>query len=126
MIREFKPSDLEQILRIHEGAGRPFKFPNLTHPLMVVKKCTVDDEDQVRLACFGRLHVSALLFVDKLWKTPRERMEGILELQREMTKEAGEKYGLDIATTQMEGRFAERMKDFGWNRGHGEMYYREI
>jgi hypothetical protein len=34
--------------------------------------------------------------------------------------------GLDIATTQMEGRFAERMKEMGWIRGWGEIFYHDI
>lgn len=125
-IRDFQTSDIPPIRKLYTTQGYGFQFPDLEHPLVLVKKCVVDERDLVHMAAFGRLHISALMFVDPAWRTPLERYEAVKRLQEAMIAEAGEKYGLDMATTQMEGRFAERMKDQGWYRGWGEMYYREF
>ena len=127
MIREYTSGDLAEIKRIYRDEGYTFELPNLEHPLMLVKKVLADERaDHVRMAAFGRLHISALLFVDRKWGAPEQRLIAIRELQDEMLKGASE-FGLDIATTQAEGRFAERIeKDLGWTRGWGTMYYRSI
>lgn len=122
MIREYKPQDLAAIKRMHQGK---FELPDFEHPLVIVKKCVVDDRDVPRLAAFGRLHVDAMLFVDHAYRTPTERFEELKELHAAMFQEAGEK-GLDVATAQMEGRFAERMKALGWIRGSGDLYYHDL
>lgn len=121
-IREFQPGDLESIKRLHTGT---FELPRIDDPLVLIKRCLVDDEDRVRMAAIGRLHVSAMLFVDGTWKTPAERFAAIRELQKEMDA-AARLFGIDVATTQAEGRFAERLEALGWVRGWGEMFYREV
>lgn len=124
MIRTFTPEDLAAIERLHTNPA--YKMPNLEHPLMLIRKVTVDDQDRPRMAAFGRLHINALLFVDHSWKTPAFRMRRLKELQAEMLEEA-RALKLDIATTQAEGRFAERLKDeLGWLRGWGEIFYHDI
>ena len=125
MIREFQPGDLEQIQRIHAAKGYEFALPDLTNPLMVVRKVLADNEDRVTMAAFGRLHINAMLFVDGALGTPEERLTNVVALQNEAMAAAGT-LGLDIATTQMEGRFAERMAAMGWVKGWGEMFYRRI
>jgi hypothetical protein len=123
-IREYKPEDLAAIKKLHEG--HDFDLPNLMHPLVIVKKCLVDDDERVRMAAFGRLHISAILAVDPTYATPELRLEAVKELQKDMDATAA-KFGLDIATTQADGRFAERLKeDLGWTRGYGQMFYRSI
>lgn len=121
-IREYTAADLAAVKRLHKGG---FEFPDLTHPLVLVKKVLVDDADKVRMAAFGRLHINAMLFVDGRYKTPDERLAAIEELQKDMIAQAAT-FGLDIATTQAEGRFAERLRDMGWTRGFGEMFFRSI
>jgi len=123
MIREFKPSDLAAIEAMH---GNPaYTMPQLDHPLMLVKKVMADEHDEPRMAVFGRLFISAVLFVDHTWLTPQERLEALRLLQSAASQDARLR-GLDLMATQMEGRFAERMRDLGWTRGWGEMYYRDI
>jgi hypothetical protein len=123
MIREFKPSDLAAIEAMH---GNPaYTMPQLDHPLMLVKKVMADEHDEPRMAVFGRLFISAVLFVDHTWLTPQERLEALTLLQSAASQDARLR-GLDLMATQMEGRFAERMRDLGWTRGWGEMYYRDI
>jgi hypothetical protein len=77
------------------------------------------------MAVFGRLFISALLFVDHTWLSPKERMNALLVLQSAALEEARAR-GLDIAATQMEGRFAERMQDLGWVKGWGELFFRYL
>lgn len=122
-IREYAPADLEVVKRLHNGQS--FELPNLAHPLVIVKKCLVDDDEQVRMAAFGRLHINAMLVVDPTWKGPAERLEAIAELQKNMVAETA-RYGIDIATTQMDARFAERMEALGWKPGFGRMFFLEV
>lgn len=123
MIREYTSEDFEHIKRMNPNPA--YEFPDLMHPLMLVRKCVIDEEGKPRLAAFGRLHINALLFVDHAWKTPADRLAALMELQTAMMDDARAK-GLDIATTQVEGRFAERLAQLGWIRGFGDIYYHDI
>lgn len=124
MIRTYQPEDLAAIKRLHTNPD--YKMPRLDNPWMIVKKVVVDENDRPRMAAFGRIHINALLFVDHTWRTPEERLERLKELQAEMIEEA-RALKLDIATTQAEGRFAERLRDeLGWLPGWGELFYHEI
>lgn len=122
-IREYRSEDLEAIEKLH--ANPAYKMPRLDHPWMVIRRVLVDESDRPRIAAFGRIHVNALLYVDHSYGSPAERFEAIKLLQADMIEQAGT-MGLDIATTQMEGRFAERMSELGWIRGWGDLYYHEI
>ena len=121
-IREYTPADLETIEKLHNGG---FELPDFSHPLVIARKVLVDDDERVRMAAFGRLHVNAMLFVDKTYKSPAERLEAVNELQKELLAR-GRALGLDITTTQAEGRFAERLEDMGWVKGFGQMFYRSM
>lgn len=122
MIRQYKPEDLEAIKRMHSGE---YPIPDFEHPLVILKKCLVDENDIPRMAAIGRLHLDATLFVDHSWRTPEERLEALKRLHNAMFEEAGTK-GVDIVIAQAEGRFADRLKDLGWTRGPGELYYHDI
>ena len=122
-IREFRPEDLEKIERLHTNPA--YQMPQIDHPLVLIRKCVVDENDEPRMAAFGRLLIEAILFVDHSWKTPQERFEALLELQGATMEEARTR-GLDIAMTQADGRFAERLAQLGWVKGYGDIYYREI
>jgi hypothetical protein len=121
MIRELENRDIQEISRLHTESGAQFTLPNLESPLVLVKK--VVDDGGVRMAAIGRLHISALMWVNHRWATPQIRFDNVMELQREMMLEAS-RHGLDIATTQADGRFAERLEEMGWTRGNGFMYYK--
>jgi hypothetical protein len=122
-IREFSPKDLKDIEAMH---GNPaYQMPDLEHPLMLVKKVMADEHDEARMAVFGRLFISALIFVDHSWLTPRQRLDALTMLQAAAMDDARAR-GLDIAATQMEGRFAERMQEMGWVKAWGEMYLHDI
>lgn len=123
MVREYKSSDLKAIEAMH---GNPaYVMPQLEHPLMLVRQVMADDDDRPRMALFGRLLIEALLYVDHTWLTPSERLTALMSLQESAMAEARRR-GLDIVTTQVEGRFAERLKEMGWIRGWGEIYYQRL
>jgi hypothetical protein len=124
-IRDYKPEDFERVKQIHQTRGYGFVLPNLEHPLMVTRKVLADEQDRVIMCVLGRIHINAILLVDGTWGTPETRLAGIVELQNEAMKAAGA-LGLDIATTQADGRFAERLKEMGWQKGFQEMWYRSI
>ena len=123
IIRKFKPEDREKLEALADNPA--YEMPQHEHPLMIVRTVVADGDDKPRMAIFGRLLIEAVLFVDHSWGTPAERLEALKTLQEHAMDEA-RSHGLDIVTTQMEGRFAERMHQLGWKRGWGEVYYREL
>lgn len=124
MIRNYKPEDLAAIEAMVPG-DVGYKMPQLEHPLMLVRKVLVDENDRPRMAVFGRLHVNALLFVDHGWRGPQERLEALKALQTAAMDEARDR-GLDIATTQVDTRFGARLLEFGWIKGYGEIYFHDL
>ena len=125
MIRDLTTEDLQQIQRIHAAKGYDFALPNLSTPTMILKKVVSDENNCARIAAFGDLHLNVLLLVDPTWGTPEDRLRGVMELQAEGFAEAG-RMGLSIAMTQMDGRFADRMKAMGWIEAPGRLFYRGI
>lgn len=123
LIRPYKPEDLEAITRLHDNPA--YQMPDLNHPLMVVRRVLVDENDVPRLAGFARIQANVVLFVDHSWLTPLERLDALEKLQNDMLNE-GRIIKLDIVTTQMEGRFAERMQQLGWIKAWGDLYYHAI
>jgi hypothetical protein len=121
-IREYISVDLESIQKL---TSADYTVPQFDHPWMIIRRVLTDDDDRIVAAAFGRIHVNALLFVDHSWGDPAARLEAVKMIQEDMIERAAD-LGLDIATTQMEGRFAERMKELGWIRGWGDLYYHEI
>jgi hypothetical protein len=124
-LRNYQSGDLEQIQRIHAAKGYEFALPNLTNPTVILKKVIVDEQNRARLCAIGDLHLSVMLLVDPTFGTPEDRLRGVMELQAEGFAEAG-RMGLSIAMTQMDGRFAERMKAMGWIEAPGRLFYRGI
>ena len=125
MIRQFEPGDLQQIQRIHAAKGYEFALPDLNTPTMILRKVVTDSDNRVRLCALGDLHLNVMLLVDPSWGTPEDRLRGVMELQAEGFAEAG-RMGLSIAMTQMDGRFADRMKAMGWIEAPGRLFYRGI
>lgn len=124
MIRNYDPSDLEAIERMLPR-NAPYIMPQLEHPLMLIRKVVIDENGQPRMAGFGRLHINALMYVDHTWLTPNERLQSVIALQ-EATFAEGRERGLDIVTTQVDERWGHRLKDLGWVKGWGELYYHAI
>jgi len=124
-IRTYKKSDFDRIRQFISEGKFGFEFPNPEDPCVRIKECLVDDDGNVRLAAFGRLQANAFLLVDGTWKTPEERLEAIEILEFAMIEKA-KLIGLDQATAQVEPRFGQRLKMFGWEKSIGETWHKEF
>jgi hypothetical protein len=124
-IRDYRPEDFERVTEIYQTKGYEFALPDLNTPTMILRKVVTDSDNRVRLCALGDLHLNVMLLVDPTWGTPEDRLRGVMELQAEGFAEAG-RMGLSIAMTQMDGRFADRMKAMGWIEAPGRLFYRGI
>ncbi len=116
MIRDILPSDAPVIEHIHQEMGIDYKFPDLTNPLVLIKKIAVNDEGKVIGATICRLEAEVYLWLDT--ETPIEdKVEVMKELNSSITQEAWVK-GLDTLTCKlppgMEEKFQRRLKLMGW------------
>ena len=124
-IRDYQGKDFDRIWRFHSEAKFDFQMPDLNNNLVKIRKCLIDEVGIVRMAAFGRLQANAYLLIDGTWKSPEERLEAIAILEFAMIQEA-KILGLDQATAQVEPRFGQRLKNFGWNKSLGETWHKEF
>lgn len=120
-IREYSGKDFDRIRQFHSEAKFGFEMPNPDSALVRIRKCLVDETGIVRMAAFGRLQANAYLLIDGSWKSPEERLEAIEILEFAMIQEA-KILGLDQATAQVEPRFGQRLRAFGWEKSIGETW----
>lgn len=121
IIRPYKAEDLEAIKKLQDNPG--YEMPPIDDALTIIHQVLADEDDRPRMAVFGRVYLNAVLFVDHSFATPAERLECLTLLQNAALAEAREK-GFDMITTQVEGRFAERIQQIGWKRAWGDLYFR--
>jgi len=124
-IRTYTAKDFDRIRRFHSEAKSGWEFPNPDDPRVLIKECIVDDDGVVRFAAFGRLQANAYLLTDGTWKTPEERLAAIEILEFAMVEKA-KAAGLDQATAQVDPRFGQRLKCFGWDKSLGETWHKEF
>ncbi len=89
VIRDWEPSDLQEIERIHENSGIPYQLPNIQSPLFLVKK-VLEVEGRVRMCVGGYITCEAYLWIDNTdaWADPEQKLVAIKELERVATEEA--------------------------------------
>ncbi len=124
-IRTYTAKDFDRIRQFHSEAKFGWDFPNPDDKRVLIKECVVDDDGIVRLAAFGRLQANAFLLIDGTWKSPEERLEAIEILEFAMIEKA-KVAGLDQATAQVDPRFGQRLKNFGWDKSLGETWHKEF
>lgn len=124
-IRGYTKKDFDRIRQFHSEAKFGWEFPNPADPRVKIAECLVDDDGTVRMAAFGRIQANAFLLVDSTWHTPEERLEAIQILEFAMIEKA-KALGLDQATAQVEPRFGQRLKEFGWDKSIGETWHKEF
>jgi hypothetical protein len=122
-IREYSDADLARIKLLH--SKHAFELPDPADARVVIRKCVVDEKGIVRLAAFGRAQLNAYLFIDDEWRTPEERLEAIEILETAMIEQA-RILGFDQTTAQVEPRFGQRLKNFGWGKSPGETWHKEF
>jgi len=124
-IRSYTGKDFDRIRQFHSEAKFGFEMCDPSDVRVLIRECLVDDEGIVRMAAFGRAQVNAYLLVDGTWKTPEERLEAIEILEFAMIEKA-KALGLDQATAQVDPRFGQRLKMFGWDKSIGETWHKEF
>lgn len=90
MIRNYDPKDLEAIISLHKSQGFDYAVPDLSSPLVLVKKVR-EESGRVVGAMFLRLTAEAYFLCEG---SPVSKARSIEELQPEVDREAYMK-GLD-------------------------------
>ena len=119
IVRDYRPSDFDQIAKIHEATGIDYKMPAIDARLFVVKK-VLEVDGIIRQAVGFRLEVETYLWSDPSeWGLPEEKFLGLQALQAEcmhalMTK------GIDTCVCwvpeNVDKFFAKRMTQLGWSK----------
>ena len=126
MIRDLTVNDIETVKDIHKAQGFAYDVPDLTSPLMLVKK--VREVDGRVVACmFLRLTAETFLVTTG---SPVEKGRAIEELQPEVLREAYEK-GLSeivcVVPPEISESFAPVLERMGWERTREwPMWQREL
>jgi hypothetical protein len=116
-IRDYRPSDLEQVKAIHETSGLDYRLPNFENSLFVVRK-VVEFDGRIIAAGFLRVEAEAYLFLAKDdWGDPLQKLAAINAVQTAALHEAWTK-GLDNCVCwvpkEVNSHFAKRLLQLGW------------
>ncbi len=119
LVREYRESDLEALLRIHARQGFDYAFPDISDPIFLSKLVVEDESGRAVMASLARLTCEMYLLVDPEAGNPRERYGRFLALHS-----AGERdllaRGLDDAHAWLPPpiarRFGRRLAALGWIR----------
>ena len=126
MIRDYRPEDLPQIISIHKSQGFDYSVPDLTSPLVLVKKVREVD-GRVVGACFLRITAETFFVVDG---GPVEKGRSLIELDPEIVREAYAKGLADIVCVvppEIAKDFEPALHRFGWVRDRAwPMYSRSL
>lgn len=125
IVENITERDFDRIKQIHLQRQYGFVLPEPSDPLIVIKKKLVDDDGVIGMAAFGRLLLNGFLFVDRSWKTPQVRLEGV-ELIEDAMIQAAMMLGHDEAIVQVDRRFGERLRRLGWKPGCGFTWTKEF
>ena len=118
MIRDYEPRDLEAIKTIYNEQGFDYALPDLSSPLVLVKKVREVD-GRVVAAMFLRITAETFLLVQG---SPVEKGRAIEELQPEAIGEAWGKGLADIVCVippEIAESFAPVLERMGWSRDRG-------
>jgi hypothetical protein len=142
-IREYIPSDLEALRRLHAAQGFGYPLPDLDSPLFLTKLVLEDDgEDgnsgreladrnspRVTMAVLLRLTAEAYLLHDPAAGTPRRRYQHFLALH-DATRTAALVRGLDDVQAFLPPRvaraFGRRLARLGWMRDPWPCFSRRV
>jgi hypothetical protein len=126
IIRPYRPEDRETLRRIHAGQGFGYEFPDIDHPLFVLKG-VAEEAGQVRMAGMLRLTAEAYLLVDPRAGSAPERWETLVELHEAMRRGArarGLEDAFAVIPPQIERAFGRRLRELGWVRGEWSRWVR--
>jgi hypothetical protein len=113
MIRDYEPKDFEAVKSIYKAQGFDYSIPDLTSPLVLVKKVREVD-GRVVAAMFLRLTAEAFLVCSG---SPVEKGRAIEQLQPEVIGEAWVKGLSDVVCVippEISESFAPVLERMGW------------
>jgi hypothetical protein len=126
MVRDMRSEDIETVKDIYKAQGFDYSIPDLTSPLILVKKVREVD-GRVVAACLLRITAETFLIT---MGSPVEKGRAIEELQPEVLREAYEK-GLSeivcVIPPEISEFFAPALVRMGWQRTkEWPMYQRDL
>jgi hypothetical protein len=126
MIRDWQPEDDTAIKEIHLAQKFDYDLPELSSPLVLVKKVR-EVNGRVVAAMFLRLTAETFLVTTG---SPVEKGRAIEELQPEVLREAYEKGLSDVVCVippEISESFAPVLSRMGWERARDwDMYSRDL
>src|SRR5579871_1028968 len=133
-VREFQPSDIDALRRIHSAQNFPYAFPNLADPLFLTKLVlTSNPENQNSgrevattrtpqspiAAALLRLTAEAYFLIDPQLTKPRDRYRALLTLHEATRQDALGRGLQDVHAwlpPQIAEKFGKRLTKLGWSR----------
>jgi len=147
-IREYTPSDLAALRRMHATQGFGYPFPDLESPLFLSKLVLEDDREEsdtgrevthrnappqdsprVTMAVLLRLTAETYLLHDPEAGTPRRRWRSLLAIH-EAARAAAAAHGLDdvqaFLPPRIAGAFGRRLARLGWTHDPWPCFSRRV
>jgi hypothetical protein len=118
-IREYNPSDIEALKKMHAGQSFDYQFPELENPLFISKLVQEDSPGEITMAALARLTCEIYLLADPAHSNPQERLRNIVALHHVAEKDLLQR-GLEDAHAWLPPpiarRFGRRLTQLGWTR----------
>lgn len=121
-VREYKPEDLQELLRIHTEQNFSYAFPDLQNPLFLTKIVLADgggSEEKILGAALLRLTAEAYLLLDPKAGTPKQRWQSLFLLHEASRRDAWHRGLEDVHAwlpPAIAKQFGRRITQLGWQR----------
>jgi hypothetical protein len=119
MVREYTPSDLEALRKIHARQSFDYQFPDLENPLFVSKLIEEDAQGHIRMGALARVTCEIYLLSDPDRDTSRQRLRNLISLHAAAKSDLLRR-GLEDAHAwlppKIARRFGRRLSQLGWAR----------
>ena len=122
-VRDVLPSDFGDLENIHKANGDHFQLPDLSSPLVIVKKAILNEEGKViGFGCVKIMGEALMSLSPDL--SPIERMRAMEALQPPVLTDAYNQ-GLDEVEARIhsdtEKPFLKRLGQLGWERDRSDL-----
>lgn len=118
-VREYSPTDLEALRKIHARQSFKYEFPDLENPLFVSKLIQEDAQGQITMGALARITCEIYLLADPEYDTPRQRLRNLISLHCAAKSDLLRR-GLEDAHAwlppKIARRFGCRLHQLGWVR----------
>ncbi len=119
LVREYRESDLDALMRMHTRQGFNYSFPDISDPIFLSKLVVEDESGRAVMASLARLTCEMYLLADPDAGSPAERYGRLLALHTAGEQDLRSR-GLDDAHAWLPPpiakRFGRRLAALGWIR----------